>query len=425
MKIHVIGLGINEQAQLPQEAQDVLAKLTENDKLVGSERQLSMVKTYGTSAQTHVLPKLNDLKHRMDEWATLGVERVVILASGDPLYYGIGAWVHRSFADQDVRFYPNVSSIQAACHRLGISLQNAQVFSVHGRPLASIRTQLHPSKTLLLLTDKTNNPQAIAKECVEMGLGLSELFVCERLGYEHERVTRYSANSLAQVVDVFDPLNVVIVNTSAQPGRLPSTPGFKDSLFVTDKGDGQGMITKREVRLAVLSYLGVEAKEVVWDIGAGCGGVSVELAYWNPDSEVHAIEHHPARLSCLEANRERFGVVKNLHISAGRAPDVLTELPTPTRVFIGGSDGQMSALLDEVWQRLPVGGVLVISAVTDVTQLEAMSFLAKRDAAEDAYDESSTLQIYRSERLAGKRIRRPHLPVSLWRFEKCMPGEPL
>ncbi|MEC8082771.1 MAG: precorrin-6y C5,15-methyltransferase (decarboxylating) subunit CbiE, partial [Pseudomonadota bacterium] len=262
MKIHVIGLGINEQAQLPKEAQDVLAKLTENDKLVGSERQLSMVKTYGTKAQTHVLPKLNDLKHHMDEWASLGVERVAILASGDPLYYGIGAWVHRSFAEQEVRFYPNVSSIQAACHRLGISLQNAQVFSVHGRPLASIRTQLHPSKTLLLLTDKTNNPQAIAKECVEMGLGLSELFVCERLGYDHERVTRYTANSLAQVEDTFDPLNVVIVNTSAQPGRLPSTPGFKDGLFITDKGVGQGMITKREVRLAVLSYLGVEAKEV-------------------------------------------------------------------------------------------------------------------------------------------------------------------
>lgn len=423
MKIHVIGLGINEQAQLPKEAQEVLAKLTETDKLVGSERQLSMVKMYGTTAQTHLLPKLKDLKHHMDEWASLGVQRVVILASGDPLYYGIGAWVHRSFSDQEVRFYPNVSSIQAACHRLGISLQNAQVFSVHGRPLASIRTQLHPSKTLLLLTDKTNNPQAIAKECVEMGLGLSELFVCERLGYEHERVVRYTANSLAHVEDAFDPLNVVIVNTSAQPGRLPSTPGFKDSLFVTDKGDGQGMISKREVRLAVLSYLGVEAKEVVWDIGAGCGGVSVELAYWNPESEVFAIEHHETRLSCLEANRERFGVVKNLHVVQGRAPEVLANLPAPKRVFIGGSDGEMQALLDEVWQRLPLGGVLLVNAVTDATMMETMTFLAKRDTAQDAYDESSTLQVYRGERLAGKRIRRPHLPVSLWRFEKCLAGE--
>ncbi|CUB04392.1 bifunctional cobalt-precorrin-7 (C(5))-methyltransferase/cobalt-precorrin-6B (C(15))-methyltransferase [Marinomonas fungiae] len=423
MKIHVIGLGINEQAQLPKEAQDVLAKLTESDKLVGSERQLSMVKAYGTKAQTHVLPKLNDLKHHMDEWASLGVERVAILASGDPLYYGIGAWVHRSFADQEVRFYPNVSSIQAACHRLGISLQNAQVFSVHGRPLASIRTQLHPSKTLLLLTDKTNNPQAIAKECIEMGLGLSELFVCERLGYEHERVTRYTANSLAHVEETFDPLNVVIVNTSAQSGRLPSTPGFKDGLFITDKGDGQGMITKREVRLAVLSYLGVEAKEVVWDIGAGCGGVSVELAYWNPETEVYAIEHHETRLTCLEANREHFGVVKNLHVVHGRAPEAFANLPAPKRVFIGGSDGEMSELLDRVWQRLPLGGVLLVNAVTDATTMEAMAFLAKRDAAQDAYDESSTIQIYRSERLAGKRIRRPHLPVSLWRFEKCLPGE--
>jgi precorrin-6Y C5,15-methyltransferase (decarboxylating) len=258
-----------------------------------------------------------------------------------------------------------------------------------------------------------------------MGLGLSELFVCERLGYDHERVTRYTANSLAQVEDTFDPLNVVIVNTSAQPGRLPSTPGFKDGLFITDKGDGQGMITKREVRLVVLSYLGVEAKEVVWDIGAGCGGVSVELAYWNPESEVYAIEHHETRLSCLEANREHFGVVKNLHVVHGRAPEAFANLPAPKRVFIGGSDGEMAELLDEVWQRLPLGGVLLVNAVTDATMMETMAFLAKRDAAQDAYDESSTIQVYRSERLAGKRIRRPHLPVSLWRFEKCLPGEHL
>ena len=286
-----------------------------------------------------MLPKLQELKHSIDGWAESGVERIVILASGDPLYFGIGTWVKRSFTKQEVIFYPNVSSIQAACHRLGLTLQNAQVVSVHGRPLVSLRTQLHPSKTLLLLTDQTNNPQAFAQECIYMGLGLSEIVVCEQLGYEGERVTHYRAHQLATLAHTFHSLNVVIIHTSAEAGRLPSSPGFKDSLFVTDKGAGQGMMTKREVRLAVLSYLGVEANDIVWDVGAGCGGVSVELAYWNPDSEVYAIEHHQTRLACLERNREVFGVVKNLQIVAGRAPSVLAELPSPQRVFVGGSDG--------------------------------------------------------------------------------------
>lgn len=417
-QIHVVGLGVNAEASLLPEAEVMIRALPDTGLLIGSERQLAMVSRLSPQAAQLVLPKLSELQEVLDEALQNDTKQVVILASGDPLYFGVGAWVKRHFSQYSMVFYPNVSSIQAACHQIGLSLQEAEVVSVHGRPLASLRRHLHQGRRLVLLTDAKSHPRAIAQECVDFGLSQSQITVCERLGYADQRVTQFSAESLAKQDTAFDPLNVVIVETSDQLARFPATPGFKDELFVTDKGDGKGMITKREVRLAILSYLGAEAGEVIWDIGAGCGGVAIELAYWNAQSGIYAVEHHPERFACLEQNRDRFGVVQNLTTVNGRAPQALGSLPSPNRVFVGGSDGEMAELLETVWQRLPLGGVLLVSSVTDATQMAAMAFLAQRDAQDDAMDESVTLQVQRSERLAGSRMRRPHLPVTLWRFEK-------
>ena len=416
--IHMVGLGVNAEASLLPDAAEVIRALPDTGLLIGSERQLAMVSRLSPQAAQLVLPKLSELQAVLNGALQSGTQQVVILASGDPLYFGIGAWVKRHFSHCSMAFYPNVSSIQAACHQIGLSLQDAEVVSVHGRPLASLRRHLHKGRRLVLLTDTKSHPRAIAQECVDFGLSQSQITVCERLGYADQKVSQFSAEILAKQDTTFDPLNVVIVETGEQLARFPATPGFKDELFVTDKGDGKGMITKREVRLAILSYLGAEAGEVIWDIGAGCGGVAIELAYWNTHSDIYAVEHHPERFACLEQNRDRFGVVQNLTVVNGRAPQALSSLPMPDRVFVGGSDGEMAELLESVWQQLPLGGVLLVSSVTDATQMAAMTFLAQRDATDDAIEESVTLQVQRSERLAGSRMRRPHLPVTLWRFEK-------
>ena len=431
MLIHVIGLGVNDTANLDVAAQAVLASLSPNDVVLGAPRQHETIAQYTHQAQREDLPKLNLLKESFAHWQLQGAKKVVVLASGDPLYYGIGAWLMRTFSFENLKFHPNVSSIQMACHRLGLSLQDVQVVSLHGRPLASLRRHLQSNKTLVLLTDQYSQPKHIAEECVQAGLDQSEITVCEALGYAQEKVRTFSAKSLLDTEIEWDPLNVVVLKISQQPSRYPSSVGIPDTSFVTDKGDGKGMITKREVRLTILSYMNIEQGDIVWDIGAGCGGVSVEMAYWHPRSQIIAIEHHPDRLACLTANQDRFGVMQNLFIVAGRAPDALVDLLAgnllagnnaqhgkPNKVFIGGSDGELNALMTQVWDLLPAGGSLMVSAVTEETKYQVMQFAQQRDKAQDADEQSLQVSIAKGERLAGQRLFRPNLPVSLHHFKK-------
>ena len=436
MPIHVIGLGVNQVAHLDEAAQAVLASLSAHDVVLGAPRQHETIAHYTHQAQREDLPKLKMLKESFAKWQSQGATQVVVLASGDPLYYGIGAWLMRTFSFENLKFHPNVSSIQMACHRLGLSLQDVQVVSLHGRPLASLRRHLQSNKTLVLLTDQYSQPKHIAEECVQAGLDQSEITVCEALGYPQEKVSAFIAESFTDGDEFeseleFDPLNVIVLKTSQQTSLYPSSVGIPDTSFVTDKGDGKGMITKREVRLVILSYMNIEQGDIVWDIGAGCGGVSVEMAYWHPRSQIIAIEHHPDRLACLTANQDRFGVMQNLSIVAGRAPDVLVDLLAgnllagnneqhcrPNKVFIGGSDGELSALMTQVWDLLPVGGSLMVSAVTEETKYQVMQFAQQRDEAQDADEQSLQVSIAKGERLAGQRLFRPSLPVTLHHFKK-------
>lgn len=430
MPIHVIGLGVNQVAHLDDAAQAVLASLSVNDVVLGAPRQHETITHYSHLARREDLPKLSMLKDAFAAWQSDGAEQVVVLASGDPLYYGIGAWLMRTFSLESLRFYPNVSSIQMACHRLGLSLQDVQVVSLHGRPLVSLRRHLQSNKTLVLLTDQYSQPKHIAEECIKAGLDQSEITVCEALGYAQEKVRTFVAESLMETALECYPLNVIVVKTSQQASLYPSAVGIPDTSFVTDKGDGKGMITKREVRLAILSYMNIEQGDTVWDIGAGCGGVSVEMAYWHPRSQIIAIEHHPDRLACLTANQARFGVVQNLSIIAGRAPDALVDLlahnnapkqgqsTLPNKVFIGGSDGELNALMVQVWELLPVGGSLMVSAVTEETKYQVMQFAKQRDDAQDADEQSLQVSVAKGERLAGQRLFRPSLPVMLYHFRK-------
>jgi precorrin-6Y C5,15-methyltransferase (decarboxylating) len=426
MPIHVIGLGVNEHANLDASAQAALANLSEQDIVLGSPRQHDTIAAYFHKAQRCDLPKLKQLESDFSTWQIQGATQVVVLASGDPLYYGIGAWLMRTFSPKNLMFYPNVSSIQVACHRLGLSLQDVNVISLHGRPLSSLRRHLKSNSTLVLLTDQYSQPKHIAQECVQAGLGQSEITVCEALGYEQEKVRSFVAETLLTTEPECDPLNVIVVKTSPQTSLYPSSVGIPDASFITDKGDGKGMITKREVRLAILSYMNIEQGDTVWDIGAGCGGVSVEMAYWHPRSHIIAIEHHPERLACLAANQDRFGVIQNLSIVAGRAPDVLVDLLSqhngqntiPNKVFIGGSDGELNALMTQVWNRLPAGGSLMVSAVTEDTKFQVMQFAQQRDKVQDADEQSLQVSIAKGERLAGQRLFRPNLPVTLHHFKK-------
>ncbi|MFT6220846.1 MAG: precorrin-6Y C5,15-methyltransferase (decarboxylating), partial [Candidatus Endobugula sp.] len=194
--IHVVGLGVAQNAQLSIDAQRALQNA---DIVFGSKRQLATIATFKFSETTEqrLLPPLSELKSQLkNELKTAKHYTIIMLASGDPLYYGIGRWVNNHFSDSALYFHPAVSSIQAACHQLGLSLQDVEVISLHGRPLVSIRRVLKAQKTLLILTDKNSQPYDIAKECIAAGFEKTTLWVCERLGYPQQKVREFSADTL-------------------------------------------------------------------------------------------------------------------------------------------------------------------------------------------------------------------------------------
>lgn len=415
LKIHIIGLGVTDKAEFTPVASRALAGC---ERVLGSARQLEVVAGQLSGQQIDQLPTLGDLPAYLADLNRDGVTSLAVLASGDPLYYGIGRWFSKNVSDQQLHFYPAVSSIQMACHELGLSLQDVEVLSLHGRPFEKIRSKLKAGKTLVILTDKNSQPKALALECIAAGFDESRLSVCESLGYPRQRVTHYDVTELLHVDIEFDPLHVTVIQTRGKGGVLPEFPGIADTSYVTDKNDGKGMLTKRDVRLSILSLLQPANHEMIWDVGAGCGGVSIELAYWNETTQVVAVEHHDERFRCLQANRDKFGVMGNLTAVQGRAPQVLAELPDPDKVFIGGSDGSLADLLTFCWEKLPKRGLLVASAVTEDSKQQLLEFYHQRESLRDSYSETLQVAVSHGTPLAKQLVYRPSLPVTLFKFSK-------
>ena len=411
-RIHVVGLGVGAGVRLSLPAEQALASA---HTVIGSERQLEIAREF--SRLDHVdfreLPKLSELKALIDD---LPAGDLVVLASGDPLYYGIGRWLGRQFERERLRFYPAVSSLQALCNHVGLALQDCDVVSLHGRPASDINRVLKQNRNLLILTDQHSHPKALAEACTRAGFADSQIHIGEDIGAARERFRRFSVDELLKDDDfTSSELHVSLVQTRGPGGVLPEFPGIDDHLFASDGASGQGMFTKREVRLAILALLQPGNEDVIWDVGAGCGGVATELTHWNPRVTVYAIEQHPERLACLEQNRERFGCMANLRIIDGRAPQALGGLPEANKVFIGGSDGELDAILAECWQGLPVSGRLVASAVTEATLAQLQAFAR---SLPDAGLEIRQLTVHYGELEGPDLVLKPKLPVTLFCLQK-------
>jgi len=414
-KITVIGLGICQPPLLNAKA---LSALGSCDCIMGSPRQLESIahaQVVANQSRTQpaslCLPKLKHIAHEIK-----GFDHVVILASGDPLLFGIGKYLQSEFGDQ-VTCISSVSSLQGACELTGLSLQDAQLVSLHGRPLNHLKRHLQPHRTLLILTDQNSHPQAIAKVLVAVNLGLSKIHVCERLGYEDQNQQQFIAQDLATTSTPFASLHVTVIHTLGIGQVMPNFPGIEDAHFVTDGESGKGLLTKREVRLNILSLLQPAPRDIAWDIGAGCGGFTIEWALWNPLGQVYAIEHHDQRIACLEANKEAFGVSANLSVIQGRAPDCLKELPFPDKVFIGGSGGELSRIMQLAWQRLKPGGRLATSAVTEPSKAALRQFSLHVEQQPTDYLQ---VAISRHDTIAGQDLLRPALPVTLMCWHKAL-----
>jgi precorrin-6Y C5,15-methyltransferase (decarboxylating) len=346
----VVGLGDDGPEGLSAPMRAAVADAT---LLCGGERHLAFFPSH-EGERFVVRANLDSLVARLS--ACGAADRPVVLASGDPCYFGIAPYLAKRLGAGRVQVEPHVSSVQLAFARLALSWQDATVLSAHGRTLAPLLPRAQAAAKVAFLTDDHNTPSVIARALLSAGYADAEAHVFEHLGGSGE--THTACRLAALPGREFASLNVlVLLPESAQP--QPSGFGLAEAEY--DHRDGQ--ITKAEVRAVSLSKLRLRAGAVVWDVGAGCGSVSLEAAALAPGGQIYAVERDAAQLGLLQANAARRSIAA-LSIVAGEAPEVLAALPDPDAVFIGGSGGRLADLLAYVGTRLRPDGRLVCNFAT-------------------------------------------------------------
>jgi len=331
--------------------------------------------------------------------------QVCVLASGDPFFYGVGSVLAAHVAPDETLVVPAPSAFSLAAARLGWALPDIAMVSLHGRALDRIRPQLHPGARVLALTSDREGPAALATLMTESGFGASRLTVLEALGGPVERI-RASTAAAFDLGGVAE-LNIVAVEVVASPHArvLAYTPGLADDLFEHD-----GQITKREIRAVTLSSLAPLRDELLWDVGAGAGSVAIEWMLAHPSLRAIAIEARADRAARIGRNAAAVGVPE-LEVVEGRAPEALSELPTPDAIFVGGG-ASAEGVLDAAIAALRPGGRLVANAVT----LDTEATLIGRHAALGGT--LTRIAVSRADPVGEKTGWRASMPVTQWVWVK-------
>lgn len=373
-KLTVVGIGYKP---LGKKASDALARA---DIVLASRRLVEVFRSYeefcDAEAKMHVINNVDETIAFARERA--GSKAIVLLASGDPMFFGIGRKAIREFGKDAVEIIPELSSIQVAFSRIGEAWDDAFLMSLHGGPdplkrrrlpytLDDLPLLLEKHGKLAVLTDRENNPALIAGviRLSPVAHALSPiLHVCEKLGYNDEKITSGTPEEIAGMT--FGDPNVVIIINSFEARKPGSTEG-KDAAPVFGLTEGEiahsrGLITKDEIRAVAIHKLKLPERGVVWDIGAGSGSVSVEIARLCPGLRVFAVEKDSDQLGNIKKNRIAFNAL-NIEVVEGDAPGALKALPTPERVFIGGSGGMLEDIIQHVGRSMiSASGIIVINA---------------------------------------------------------------
>jgi precorrin-6B C5,15-methyltransferase / cobalt-precorrin-6B C5,C15-methyltransferase len=332
--------------------------------------------------------------------------QICVLASGDPFHYGVGAVLARTIDAHEMIVVPAPSAFSLAAARLGWSLPQTALLSVHGRTLDLVRPHLQPGARILALTSDGDGPAALAQLLARAGFGASRLTVLEALGGPHERVrTTPAANFNLGAVDALNTVAIEVV-TLANACVIARSSGLADDLFEHD-----GQITKREVRAITLSSLAPRRGEFLWDIGAGSGAVAIEWMLADPlFMRAVAIERRADRAARIRRNAAAFGV-PGLEIVEDAAPAALASLAPPDAIFIGGGASEAN-VLDAAISALRAGGRLVVNAVTLATEAR----LIERHAARGG--ELVRIGIARAGAVGEKAGWRAAMPVTQWMWTK-------
>jgi precorrin-6B C5,15-methyltransferase / cobalt-precorrin-6B C5,C15-methyltransferase len=354
--VTVIGIGDDGCKGLTSRALDAVARA---QWLAGGERHLQFFPQFDGER----LVIKGEIAATIERIAALAEEHdVCVVASGDPLFFGIGAAIVARVGAEHVEVVPHPSSVQWAFARAGLSWDDATLLSLHGRSGDGLVQRMRRSAKVALLTDRHNTPAAIARHLLENGETGWHAIACENLCAPGERVRRFALAELARTEDI-GPLVVLVLQRADGSWREPEAIPFHHEDAFARRMPKNGLITKREIRLLSLAQLAIRPDAVVWDIGAGSGSVAIEAALLAPRGRVYAVEVDPEGVEICRDNARTHGA-DNVRVVAGRAPEALAELESPDAVFVGGSKGSMADIVAVALERLRPGGRLVVNAIT-------------------------------------------------------------
>jgi precorrin-6B C5,15-methyltransferase / cobalt-precorrin-6B C5,C15-methyltransferase len=390
----IIGMGEDGWEGLSNRAR---LAIKSTDVIVGSERLLKLLPK--SKAEIHEWPQ--PFSAVVERLKPLAGRNTVILATGDPMNYGVARKLMEFIPFAEMTIIPHISAFSLAASRMGWSLPDCDTLTLHGRPAANLEAFIQPGAKLIILTaDATTIPE-IARRMEARGFGNSHITVLENLGGEAERVSEYAPST------VYSPLNTVAIQCIDSPNAkiYSRLAGLPDEAFIHD-----GQLTKREVRAATLAALAPAPDQLLWDIGAGCGSVSIEWMRSTRGCEAIAIENNDDRLKMIATNADQLGTPR-LKIIAGKAPDALKELRAPDAVFIGGGIGN-EGVFEAAWEKLRPAGTLVSNVVT----LEGEMHLY--DLQEKHGGDLVKIEISNLTSVGPYRAMKPRMSVTQWRVQK-------
>ena len=388
----VVGIGEDGFKGLGRNARHALLRAT---RIIGAQRQLDLLPLC-IGGERQLWPSPFSMEPVLSRRGT----PVCVLASGDPMFYGVGASLARQVAAEELTILPAPSSVSLAAARLGWPLQEVVTLSVVARPLAAINAHLASGVRLLVLSNDGSSPALIAALLVERGFGSSRISVFEHVGGPAER--RIDGHALAWEHTAVADLNLVAIDclADANAPRLSRLAGLPDAAF---KHDGQ--LTKRDVRAMTLARLAPMPGELLWDVGAGSGSIGIEWMRTHPSCRAVAIEADAGRQSLIEHNRDALGV-PGLQLVRGKAPEALNGLEAPDAIFIGGGVTR-DGVLDTCWQHLRPGGRLVANAVTLQSEMTLMTWRAEHGG------ELTRIHVAQAQPLGEFDTWRQALPITL------------
>ncbi len=355
-KIQIIGIGDDGPDGLTAQARRLIEGA---DLLIGDEPTLALVPGLGRSR----LAIGGNLEAIVDRVTAAKNGRIVVLASGDPLFYGVARYLCDRLGKDRFEVLPHVSSMQLAFARVKESWEEAFLTNLANHSLEDVIEKVRVAEKVGIFTSESCPPAAVARALVDSRVDYFTAYVCENLGSPDERVTQGELREIAR--EEFSPLNVMILVHKPQAPDRPTDAigrrlfGNPDQLFLQSQPK-HGLLTTAEVRAIALSQMDLGPASIVWDIGAGSGSVSIEAAQIAARGTVYAIEMDPEDHQLIKTNAERFGV-KNLVAVLGRAPDAWADLPEPDAIFVGGSGREIGRLVELAFGRLRAGGRLVAS----------------------------------------------------------------